>query len=335
MRCPDCNHNQRYRDGSRCGQCGYQFVLRKRADTISDYTVQQIVKRLSNSGQYSFTATQLELELCRYWRRKINQALIGGVIFAGLIAAVIIFLAHGWGIAIVVFLLLTLFAVWRTQRKKTVLPLAKARKLLQRYRQAHPIAALADGRAFLDQPPPENPDDARYAPERILVVERDDLVDMLVRNRFHATHKTAIISRSGYPKRVVEACRNFLRQHPNIPVQLLHDASLKGFNLKAQLESDPQWALAGQRLADMGLSSEVIKNGASLPWLRDRGRLSNGTLSARHQHMLDAGYRVPVDCLGPKPFMNLLGAAVIGGLLLLPAPDATGIEVGVEIDDFG
>ena len=144
------------------------------------------------------------------------------------------------------------------------MPLAKARGLLQRYRQAHPIAELADGQAFLQQPPVENLEDARYAPERILVVERDDLVDMLVRNRFHANHKTAVISRSGYPRRVVEACRHFLRQHPDIPVQLLHDASLKGFNLKAQLEADARWPLAGQRLVDIGLSADVTKNGACL-----------------------------------------------------------------------
>ena len=48
MRCPDCKHNQRYRDGTRCGKCGYQFVLRKRTDTISDYTLRQIIKRLSD-----------------------------------------------------------------------------------------------------------------------------------------------------------------------------------------------------------------------------------------------------------------------------------------------
>lgn len=335
MRCPDCKHNQRYRDGTRCGKCGYQFVLRKRTDTISDYTLRQIIKRLSDQGQYSFTATQLELELCRCWRRKITQALIGGIASAGLVAAVVIFLAHGWGIASVVFILLVLLAVWRTQRKKIVLPLAKARKLLKRYRQTHPIAELADGQAFLQQTPTENPEDARYAPERILVVERDDLVDMLVRNRFHAHHKTAIISRSGYPRHVAGACRNFLRQHPNIPVQLLHDASLTGFNLKAQLESDPQWPLAGQRLVDIGVSPEVVKNGARLPWLPQRGRQSKGSLSARHQQMLNAGYRVPVDFLAPKAFLNLLGAAVIGGLLLLPAPDAVGLEVGVEVDDFG
>ncbi|MBL8250067.1 MAG: hypothetical protein JNK31_00205, partial [Candidatus Competibacter sp.] len=290
-----------------------------------------------------FTATQLELEFCRYGRRKINHALIGRIILAGLIAGVVFFWAHGWGITLTVFALLTLFAVWRTQREKTVLPLAKARRLLQRYRRTHPIAALADGQAFLQQAPAENLESAHYAPERILVVERDDLVDMLVRNRFHASHKTAVISCSGYPKRVVEACQDFLRRHPDTPVQLLHDASLKGFKLKTQLEADTQWPLAGRPLVDLGLSPELARNSAKLPWLPAKGWRNKGALSARHQQMLNAGYRMPVDFLGPKPLLNLLGAAVIGGALLLPAPSAAGdgggteigVEIDVEIDDFG
>jgi hypothetical protein len=50
--------------------------------------------------------------------------------------------------------------------------------------------------------------------------------------------------------------------------------------------------------------------------------------------MLRAGYRVPVDYAGPKPLINLLNAAIVGGTLLL-APgilNASGVEAGVEID---
>jgi hypothetical protein len=84
MRCPDCKHDQKYKDGARCGKCGYQFVFRKKDDRISDSSLRQIIQRLSDNGQYAFTATQLALEICRSWRGK--RQLIGGVIFVMVIA---------------------------------------------------------------------------------------------------------------------------------------------------------------------------------------------------------------------------------------------------------
>jgi hypothetical protein len=48
--------------------------------------------------------------------------------------------------------------------------------------------------------------------------------------------------------------------------------------------------------------------------------------------MLRAGRRVPVDYIGPKPLLNLLGAAVVGGALLLAPEILNAIETGVEID---
>ena len=52
MRCPECKHNQKYRDGTRCGKCGYQFVLiKKKGDGLSDFALRQIIQRLSDGGQ--------------------------------------------------------------------------------------------------------------------------------------------------------------------------------------------------------------------------------------------------------------------------------------------
>ena len=169
-----------------------------------------------------------------------------------------------------------------------------------------------------------------------MIVERDEWVDLLVRNRFHLNYKTAVLSRSGYPQRVLDACRAFLRQHPQTPVQLLHDGSLTGFNLKAQLSSDPNWCLAGQKLVDLGLSKQTIQNAGRLPWLpvnpQHKGRLSTDVTK-----MLSGRYRMPLDCLGPKASLSLIGAALLGGALLLPTPPASGDSSGGDVggDDFG
>jgi len=210
--------------------------------------------------------------------------------------------------------------------------------LIYRYHGTHPIAGLADGQAFLHTTETELRE-FQYAPERILVVERDDLVDMLIRNRFHLSHKTAVVSRSGYPEGVCAACREFLKNHPDTPVQVLHDASTSGFGLTAQLAADPKWEFARQRLIDLGISRVTLDGGSSLPWLSPDTSRSEGTFSANPAKMLRAGRRVPVAYIGPEPLLNLLGAAMTTGSLALVAANDIGEVIvdtdGDETDDFG
>ncbi|MFO1422927.1 MAG: hypothetical protein U1F70_04605 [Candidatus Competibacteraceae bacterium] len=330
MRCPECKHTQKYREGTRCKKCGYQFVFRKSADGISDFAFQRTVQRLSDNGHQAFTATQLALAICRIWRTK-KGVFIGCGVAIVVIACIIGFglrTVIGGSIFFLVFSMLLMVGFWRRWR----LPVHKVRQLIDRYHQAHPIAVLADGRAFRQQAAPVDLENPQYAPERILVVERDDLVDMLIRNRFHLSHKAAVVSRSGYPERVFAACRAFLQNHPNTPVQVLHDASVSGFGLTAQLAADPKWAFARERLTDLGISRAALDGGSSLPWLPPDNSRRDGAFSADPAKMLRAGCRVPVDYIGPKPLLGLLGAAMVGGALLLKPEESSAGETGVEID---
>lgn len=341
MRCPDCKHDQKYKDGTRCGKCGYQFVLlRKKGDNLSDLALRQMIQRLSDNGQYAFTATQLALEICRYWRGKAWGPFGCGVVSAVIVVAGLGFLWKsepiaglliGIGIALCIVLPL---AMKVGSREKNTLPFRSASQLIDKYHRIHPIAGLADGKAFT-QPTMGETQDLHYAPERILVVEREDLVDMLIRNRFHLASKTAVVSCSGYPAQIVAACREFLRRHPNTPVQLLHDASLKGFNLGEKLAADSHWLLAPHPFINLGISREALKSNMRLPWLTDKRFFAESVFSTDHSAMLRAGRRVPVDCLAPKPLLGLLGAAVISGALTLAAAEASG-EIGVEVEvDYG
>jgi hypothetical protein len=326
MRCPDCNHNQKYREGTRCAKCGYQFIFRKKDDNITDYSLRQIIKRLSDNGQYAFTVTQLALDICRSWQGK--GGLIGGMIFTIVIALILFFFFElHWSASIIALVIGIPLTIWINQRQKTALPFHKASALIRRYHQAHPISALADGAAFQQQNANE-PEALSYAPERILVVERDDLVDMLVRNRFHLTSKTAVISRNGYPSAMFAACQKFMRDHPNTPVHLLHDASLSGFGMGVQLGAD--W-----RGVDLGINRQTLDScSGKLPWLPTADQTKAGIWSIQHIQMLGRNYRVPIDFVGPKPLLGLLSTAVIAGALaLIPAADAWG-ESGAEID-FG
>lgn len=338
MRCPECKHNQRYKEGMRCNNCRYQFVFHKKQDPISDYALRQLIQRLSDHGQLSFTATQLALEICRFWRKKILGPIGCGIIALVIGAFVGLFVAGIWewwgGILIPVVVVLPL-AIGLSRKEKSKLAFGKARTLVNRYHQAHPIQALANGTAFRDRSALPEPFDPHYAPERILIVERDELVDMLIRNRFHLSHKAVVVSSSGYPESVFSACQGFLRNHPDTPVQLIHDASLQGFALASQLAADPKWAFARQQMIDLGIPQSALQDNHVLPWLPSSyPTQADGTFSARHMQQLSAGYRMPLDHIGPKSLMGLLGAAVVvgGSWLLVPAALSTASGMEAEVD---
>lgn len=334
MRCPECNHRQKFKDGVHCRQCRYQFVFRKKQDQISDFTLRQLIQRLSDQGHYAFTATQLALEICRLWRKKARGPVDYSIaaIILGVISGLIVSNKEFWFAEILIFAVILPLAVWLGQRGKRRLSFNQAREVVSRYHQAHPLQALADGAAFRRITPPADFQDPHYAPERVLIVERDELVDLLVRNRFHLTAKAAIVSRTGYPEPVFAACQAFLRNHPNTPVQVIHDASLQGFALTAQLAADRQWRFAGSRLVDLGLSRTALDGGSELPWLPIHSARRDGVFGGNPAQRLRAGYRVPLDAIGPKPLLNALGAALIAGTLLLTPEIRNANETEMEID---
>lgn len=329
MRCPDCQHDQKYRDGTRCGQCGYQFVFRKRDDKISDLALRQIIQRLSDHGQYAFTATQLALEICRYWRER--QHWIGSMIFVIVIALVLFFVTQRWGLSVSILVISLGVMLGWSQWKKTALPFHKAHTLIHRYHRIHSLAGLADGMALQQPTAIIDLQELHYAPERILVVERNDLVDMLIRNRFHLTSKTIVLSRFGYPEWVAKACLNVLRRYPNTPIQLVHDASLRGFYWNTQLAADPHWILTGHPVTDLGLSRTILGVGIRLPWLSDKRFFAKSVFSTDHSAMLRAGRRVPIDCVGPKRLLSLLSAAIISGTFTLATAN-TSNDFDIEVD---
>lgn len=365
MRCPECKHEQKYRDGKHCGKCGYRFVFRRKKDRISDFAFRQIIHRLSEGGHYAFTDTQLALAIARPWWGKRSWIPLKPIFLLAVISfgfGLISFgidLQKGFNLGVGVFVTMLPLVIGLSRWGKTVFHFLSAYHLVYRYQKTHPISSLADGQAFLHTTEIEL-QNFQYAPERILLVERDDLVDMLIRNRFHLSHKTAVIGCSGYPEHVFAACQEFLKIHPNASVQVLHDASPEGFGLTKQLMADPKWKFAHRRLTDLGISRAALKKASALPWLPseelcrrnsglsdnafletilpDKSRLG-GAMSADHTRMLDAGRRMPVDYLGPKQLMNLLGVAMVTGSFALVAANDIGEIIadadGNQTDDFG
>ncbi len=342
MRCPKCSHDQKYKDGMKCGQCGYRFVFDPKTDKLRDNVICQMSQQLSDNGHYYFTRTQLATQIGKYWRNHN----IGGVIFIGCsLIFVMIFLgviltAAGFSwFMVVVVLPLMIFPI----RSKDRIAFKDVQASIQRYHKIHPIEQMVNGKAFVETPDnpiqlkqkissldfsldnpaaidtqtvePTQQEDWFLAPEHILIVERDDIVDMLIRNRFHLETKTLVVSFSGYPTSAFKACPGFIKNNPNMSVQVLHDASVNSFGFIHKIRGDAKWRFARENLVDLGLSRESLADKSLLrPWLPG----ANGDkliFSKNFNKMLREGRSFPIDSLPPKPLLNQLSAAVVAGAL--------------------
>jgi hypothetical protein len=178
-----------------------------------------------------------------------------------------------------------------------------------------------------------------YAPQRILIVPSNEMVDMLVLNHFHIENKAAIISSTKYPQHVFSACQKMLEKHPEIPVEVVHDASQSGQLLVETLKADPSWNLGDKEVKDLGLFPKDVQAMKTPVWIPGPTTPKTSFLGGNTEANMNAGMRVPIDSVGPNIMMAALGAAIVTGALLLGeellAKDARAGDSAGGSDSFG
>ncbi|MBM3300671.1 MAG: hypothetical protein FJY85_12025 [Deltaproteobacteria bacterium] len=231
---------------------------------------------------------------------------------------------------------LAVIGLFLMYRSRIQIPHDDLIRVINTYQATNPIPNMVDGQRFKRHAPKAQIKHELfdYAPERILIVPSDDMVDMLVLNRFHMDNKTAVVSASKYPLHVFEACQRMLEKHPDIPVEIIHDVSSDGLHLKSRLLADKSWNLEGRNVKDLGLFPQDVNRIKTPIWIPS-GRPSS-VLAARAappavpgeperklgvageaEKKIGEGMRMPLDFVGPGVMMSALAVAVIGGTLLM------------------
>ncbi len=91
-----------------------------------------------------------------------------------------------------------------------------------------------------------------YEVERILIVQRDILVDLMVRNNQHAEHRMLVISETGHPAYMVPHVVRLLNERDDLTTFLLHDADAIGAGLKKRVKKLRWLPLKPHPVIDMG-----------------------------------------------------------------------------------
>jgi len=140
---------------------------------------------------------------------------------------------------------------------------------IKKYRSAYDLEKIVEGRALVSMGQADDMEQLQYAPERVLIVEHDDMADMLILNRFHMDSKTLVLSANKYPASAFAAYEQLMLNFPDTPVNIAHDASKQGLRLKSRLVKSQAWGLEGKAIIDLGLFLLNVDKDDSLIWLPD------------------------------------------------------------------
>jgi len=114
-------------------------------------------------------------------------------------------------------------------------------KYIDQWIQRRPLAYLLTVPRLHEPPPQWHENDIYdYGVERILVVQRDELVDLLVMNQIHVQQKTLIFAESGYPVYISGRVAGLLTERLDLPIFVLHDADRLGCGTLQRLK-DAYW----------------------------------------------------------------------------------------------
>jgi hypothetical protein len=148
-----------------------------------------------------------------------------------------------------------------------------------------------------------------YAPAEaacLVVVERDELVDLLLKNGAHARLQALIIAESGYPAPLAAEARRVLAARPDFKVIAVHDATPEGVAMLARLKKNRALPMGERDIVDAGLFP------ADVTWL------------AELAPAIPAGYTqsVPLDSLSYEALLIGLHGVVAGALSIHAAIEA-------------
>ena len=275
MKCPNCGYQHSVKLGMNCKSCRYRFVFNPKAREsyqLTDGKFLAYLQSVSQNGTAYFTRNQLYANYCRRLKPVwIPQAIFGAV--AAFLTFVLLtkpmpFALLGMLSAAASGVLIT----WAIKAKPRPLAYDKFMRMVDRWIESKGnIAGLIDGPSLQTAPPDWTEKDIYdYGVERILIVQRDELVDLFVLNNLHAEQRMLVISEAGYPNYLLPIARRLLEERLTLPVFLLHDAGPFGEQMAQRLDK-LGLPLQNRRVIDLGFSSQDFQKMKRLDAF-DRGR---------------------------------------------------------------
>ena len=297
MKCPKCSYNQKVKLGMHCRGCKYTFTFNPketRSFELTDGKFLAAIRSASQNDTAFFTRNQLYGAYCR--QRKYPRGWLlfgGGMLLIGALAAmridliltgflgffgIMLFLSGAFGKA---------YTLSRTQFER----------LIDNWLADHKKISRLIVMPTLHNPPPQwtESDIYDYGVEQILIVQRDELVDLFVLNGAHAERRALVISETGYPQYLMPHAKRMLEERNDLPVYIMHDAGKIGEAMLSRVKK-MDLPLEGRKIIDLGMSTSDFKK---------LKRTANYDRKNRRREL-------PIDSLATPFLMTGLAACFVG-----------------------
>ena len=261
MKCPECSYNQKVnRDGMTCVGCNYRFCFNPKVSGLTDGKFSACIRSASQNGTQWYTENQLYAAFCRRMSRpQYKYALMGLAPMA--LGFLILTETNGnssFGpLLIAGGVVLSILVAIACHFQRPVVERSSFDGYLKQWKSHKKLGKSSKLliKPSLKKPPPEwtEPDIYDYGVERILIVERNILVDLFVRNGFHAEQRMLVLAESGYPSYLAPIAAKLLEERADLPIFLLHDATAHGIGMEQRIRSGDLLPLRNQPLTDLGL----------------------------------------------------------------------------------
>lgn len=321
MKCASCGISQKYSEGLVCKQCGYKNVIDpKEPPRITDNFIKNCIQKVSRNGEFYYTYEQLLAQFAIHFSKKYFEGWIVFYIIGFVLLCMVFINFFFWlfGIFMALAIMIVVYLFFSTKNKRYDYELLNT--TLRKYLNTYPDKNLVDGRAFSDTKQEIEEELSDYSPESILIVDKNDYVDMLILNRYHIENKVLVVSKSKYPYYIFEYLQKLFQKHPNIPIRILHEASMEGESMKNKLLDDESWNLQGREIQDLGLfwsDTRKLKKSIFFP------NNSNENIQMGKKIPYQANIRIPLGMLPP----------VVLGSVLLGTMSGSGLSLADSIEE--
>lgn len=246
MKCIHCNQDSKkkqvYAQGGRCVFCGHLFVCEPSRDGLSDMLVKTIEAGVSANGRYFFLKSHLAYQLRRYLKKKLwassATCFLWFLFFAAslfFIKTVVLFM-----ITLLAGIALLIAAVTKTKYKNALdrldvtvsnwVNVNSHEKMLTAEKYPASLNIGANNSEFAD-----------IYFDRVLICDRNDIVDFFLANLFHFHHVCPVLSGNEYPQSLCKDMLQRLKKNPSLQVFLLHDYTSEGVAFVSRIKTDPNW----------------------------------------------------------------------------------------------
>jgi hypothetical protein len=275
-------------------------------DGIADSEWLELVREASADGRRFFTENQLYLA---YARNKVQvsryiarRGVLGLALIVVGLGTWVYALKVDWGITLVLGIAITLGGVACVGTGVVTRRDPAAREPVTRWLGKWQAERQLE--KFLAQPALSNAG-LECLPERVealVFVQRDALVDLLLKNDAQRELSALIVAESGYPEALATEARRLLGARSDLKLFVLHDATAAGVAMHGRVQKSTTFPLGDRALLDIGLFP------ADVTWLAELAP----AIPSEHTS------QVPLDSLSFAALLSGL-RGVLGGALSLHA----------------